>query len=134
MIHLRADATLSPRFPMPKRILIAEDEASVRNAMRTFIEDRSQFEVCEAIDGDEAIKKAHALKPDLIVLDLRMPKANGIEVATLLHVRTPHTPIVVFTMFVDKLRRPLFMVHGITAVVQIHAYSAQMLGLSEHIH
>jgi DNA-binding NarL/FixJ family response regulator len=131
MIHLRADATLSPRFPMPKRILIAEDEASVRNAMRTFIEDRSQFEVCEAIDGDEAIKKAHALKPDLIVLDLRMPKANGIEVAALLHVRTPHTPIVVFTMFEDKLSGPLSKVLGIAAVVPKSDGVGKLLGRIE---
>ena len=66
---------------MPKRILIAEDEASVRHAVRTFIESRTQFEVCEAADGNEAIHKAQSLKPDLVVLDLRMPIANGIEVA-----------------------------------------------------
>ena len=46
---------------MPKRILIAEDEASVRNAVRTFIESRTQYEVSEAIDGNEAIHKAQAL-------------------------------------------------------------------------
>src|SRR5260370_10497190 len=102
---------------MPKRILIAEDEASVRNAMRTFIESRSQFQVCEAVDGDDAIKKANVLQPDLVVLDLRMPKANGIEVAELLHVRTPHTPVVVFTMFEDKLSASLTKVLGIAAVV-----------------
>ena len=99
---------------MPKRILIAEDEASVRNAMRTFIESRSQFQVCEAVDGDDAIKKANVLQPDLVVLDLRMPKANGIEVAALLHVRTPHTPVVVFT---DKLGASLTKILGIAAVV-----------------
>jgi len=62
---------------VPKRILIAEDETSVRNAIRTFVETRSQFEVCEAIDGNEAIHKAEALKPDLVVLDLRMPIAES---------------------------------------------------------
>jgi DNA-binding NarL/FixJ family response regulator len=102
---------------MPKRILIAEDEASVRNAVRTFIETRTQFEVCEAADGDEAIKKAESLKPDLVVLDLRMPIVNGIEVASRLNVRMPETPIVVFTMFEDKLSATLTKILGIAAVV-----------------
>ena len=39
-------------LPLPKRILIVEDEASVRNAIRTFIKSHSQFEICEATDGD----------------------------------------------------------------------------------
>jgi DNA-binding response OmpR family regulator len=102
---------------VPKRILIAEDETSVRTAIRTFIESRSQFEVCEAVDGHDAIKKADVLQPDLVVLDLRMPKANGIEVAALLHVRTPHTPVVIFTMFEDLLGKPLAKILGIAAVV-----------------
>jgi CheY-like chemotaxis protein len=73
---------------MPKRILIAEDEASVRNAVRTFIESRTHYEVSEAVDGNEAIHKAQALKPDLVVLDLRMRIANGIEVAARLNIST----------------------------------------------
>ena len=40
---------------MPRRILIADDEASIRRAVRAFIESRSQFEVCEAADGMEAL-------------------------------------------------------------------------------
>jgi DNA-binding NarL/FixJ family response regulator len=102
---------------MPKRILIAEDEASVRNAVRTFIESRTQFEVCEAADGNEAIHKAQALKPDLVVLDLRMPIANGIEVAARLNVSMPKTPVVVFTMFDDLLSKSLAKILGIAAVV-----------------
>jgi DNA-binding NarL/FixJ family response regulator len=105
------------RLPVPKRILIAEDESSVRNAIRTFIEARSPFEVFEAADGDEALHKAAVLNPDLVVLDLRMPKANCIEVAALLHVRTPHTPVVVFTMFEDKLSASLGEILGIAVVV-----------------
>ena len=102
---------------MPKRILIAEDEASVRDAIRTFIESRSQFELCEAIDGNEAIRKAESLKPDLVVLDLRMPIANGIEVAARLNVSMPKTPVVIFTMFESLLGKPLTKILGVAAVV-----------------
>jgi DNA-binding NarL/FixJ family response regulator len=103
--------------PMPKRILIAEDEASVRSAVRMFIESRTQFDIFEAADGDETINKADALKPDLIVLDLRMPRGNGIEIASRLKVRMPNTPVVVFTMFEDKLSTTLTRILGIAAVV-----------------
>jgi DNA-binding NarL/FixJ family response regulator len=116
---------------MPKRILIAEDEASVRNAIRTFIEIRSQFEVHEAVDGIEALHKTALLNPYLVVLDLRMPNTNGIEVAALLHVRTPQTPVVVFTMFEDKLGASLAKVLGIAAVEPKSDGAAKLLGRIE---
>ena len=71
------------------------------------------------------------LNPDLIVLDLRMPKANGIEVAALLHVRIPHTPVVVFTMFEDKLREPLTKTLGLAAVVPKSDGVGKLLGRIE---
>ena len=116
---------------MPKRILIAEDEASVRNAVRTFIETRSQFEVCEAVDGNEAIHKAQALKPDLVVLDLRMPIANGIEVAARLNISMPQTPVVIFTMYDDLLGKPLAKILGIAAVVPKSDGVGNLLGRIE---
>jgi len=116
---------------VPKRILIAEDETSVRNAIRTFIESRSQFEICEAADGDEAIKKANALKRDLVVLDLRMPIANGIEVAARLQITMPNTPIVIFTMFEDLLGKPLAKMRGIAAVVPKSDGVGSLLGRIE---
>ncbi len=116
---------------MPKRILIAEDEASVRDAIRTFIESRSQFEVCEAIDGNEAIRKAESLKPDLVVLDLRMPIANGIEVAARLNVSMPKTPVVIFTMFESLLGKPLTKILGVAAVVPKSDGVGNLLGRIE---
>ena len=93
---------------MPKRILIVEDEISVRNAVRTFLEHHSKFEVCgEAVNGVEAIEKANSLRPDLIILDLSIPHMNGIEAASLLRSRLPNTPVVVYTMFGDVLGKQL---------------------------
>jgi DNA-binding NarL/FixJ family response regulator len=113
---------------MSKRILIAEDEASVRNAIRSFIESRTQIEVCEAIDGNEAIHKAEALKPDLVVLDLRMPIANGIEVAARLNLSMPKTPVVIFTMFDGVVGKPLARILGVAAVVPKSDGVASLLG------
>ncbi len=98
---------------MPKRILIVEDETSVRNAVRTFFEHHSKFEVCgEAVNGVEAVEKANSLRPDLIILDLSIPHMNGIEAASLLRSRLPNTPVVVYTMFGDVLGKQLAPVSG----------------------
>jgi NarL family two-component system response regulator LiaR len=66
---------------MEKRtILLAEDHKVVRQGIRQFLERRGDFEVVgEASDGEEAIRLAKELKPDVIVMDIAMPKLNGIE-------------------------------------------------------
>jgi DNA-binding NarL/FixJ family response regulator len=103
---------------MPKRILIVEDETSVRNAVRNFLKHHSKFEVCgEAVNGVEAVEKANALQPDLIILDLSMPHMNGIEAASLLRSRVPSTPVVVYTMFGDVLGKQLAAALGVAAIV-----------------
>ena len=102
---------------MPRRILIADDEASIRRAVRAYIESRSQLEVCEAVDGTEAFHKAVLLNPDLIVLDLSMPNANGVEVALLLRSRMPSTPVVLYTMFDEVFGKSPARTLGIAAIV-----------------
>jgi len=117
---------------MPKRILIVEDEISVRNAVRTFLERQSQLEVCgEAANGVEALEKAVTLRPDLILLDLSMPIMNGVEVASLLRVRMPVTPVVVYTMFDDVLGKPLTATLGIAAIVSKSDGMAKLLARIE---
>jgi DNA-binding NarL/FixJ family response regulator len=104
---------------------------SVRHAIRTFIENRSQFEVCEAMNGNEALQQAAALHPDLIVLDLSMPTANGVEVDALLHSRMPRTPVVIYTMFGDLVRESLAKILGIAALVPKSDGVAKLLGRIE---
>src|ERR1700694_3522481 len=82
-----------------RRILVIDDGDSVRNIIRIFLE-RDGFEVCgEATDGVEAIAQAKKLKPDLIVLDLAMPRMNGADAASILSKTMPDVPIVMLTLY-----------------------------------
>ncbi len=65
----------------PVRVLIVDDHAIVREGLRMFLaEEREQIEVVgEAVDGEEAVALARRLQPDLILMDLVMPRLGGIE-------------------------------------------------------
>ena len=74
-----------------KRILIADDSSLVRHLIAILLQKQAGFEVCgEAGDGLEAVEKAQQLKPDLVILDLAMPRMNGVEAASVLR-RGPST-------------------------------------------
>jgi two-component system, chemotaxis family, chemotaxis protein CheY len=102
---------------VPKSILIADDSDTVRHAVRVFLERRG-FTICgEAGDGVDAIEKAQELKPDVILLDVAMPRMNGIEAAPVLKSKLPKTQIILFTMFSDSLGQSLMSALGVNAVV-----------------
>lgn len=67
-------------------ILLVDDHAVVRQGLRLLLEGQAEFRIVgEAADGEMAIQLAHALKPDVILLDLLMPGVSGIEVIRALH-------------------------------------------------
>jgi CheY-like chemotaxis protein len=66
---------------MPLRILAVEDHAQFRHFIRTELQQRAEFEIFEAADGLEAVQKAVELQPDVILLDIGLPKLHGFEVA-----------------------------------------------------
>lgn len=82
-------------------ILIADDHPMFRQGLRGLLE-REGFEVVgEAADGHEAARLARQLKPDIAVLDLGMPRLNGIEAARDIYKRAPGTQVVLLTMYED---------------------------------
>jgi DNA-binding response OmpR family regulator len=66
-----------------KKVLVAEDEADIRRLIVYSLK-FAGYQVIEALDGQEALDKARAEKPDLILLDVRMPKMNGYDACTAL--------------------------------------------------
>ena len=84
---------------MAKTVLIADDSASVRLSVRLLLQGRhKELVVREAFDGMDAVEKAKKSKPDLILLDLAMPRLNGAEAAAVLKNEMPETPVILFTM------------------------------------
>jgi two-component system nitrate/nitrite response regulator NarL len=82
-----------------KAILVADDSASMRQSVRLLLEGRyKDLVVREATDGLDVIEKAKSSRPDLILLDLAMPRLNGAEAATVLRNDLPETPVILFTM------------------------------------
>ncbi len=94
-----------PLTVMSKRILVADDSDTVRRCVHSYLTQRD-FDVCgEAVDGEDAIEKAWELKPDLILLDVAMPRTNGIVVASVLKDMMPNVRIVLFTMYSEAVAR-----------------------------
>jgi two-component system response regulator AlgR len=88
-----------------KRILVADDSDTVRRVVHSYLTQRD-FNVCgEAIDGEDVLEKAWELKPDLILLDVAMPRTNGIVVASVLKDMLPNVRIVLFTMYSEAIAR-----------------------------
>ena len=80
--------------PDALRILIVDDHAAVRSAFRAILSERPEFSVVgEASNGQEAIARAHILRPDVILMDIAMPEMDGIEATVRLRAALPDIQI-----------------------------------------
>jgi len=99
------------------RVLIADDSELVRGLIRRSLEQKPNVEVCaEAGDGQQTIDAALALSPDLLILDVVMPKLNGIEVASILKRSLPDAKTIFFTMYGDYVKN-VSLAAGVNIVV-----------------
>ena len=88
---------------MPIRILIADDHQLLREGIRNFLSLEPDFEIIgEAANGEEAIARTIELRPDVLLLDINMPKASGIEVASRLKESCPEVRILALTIHDDQ--------------------------------
>jgi DNA-binding NarL/FixJ family response regulator len=79
----------------PIRILLADDYKDWRDQVRLLLQEWPEWQIiCEASDGLEAVGMAKELKPDLVLLDIGLPKLNGIEAARRIQQLSPNSKIV----------------------------------------
>src|SRR5712672_1937830 len=86
----------------------------MRLSVRLLLQGRyRELMVREAMDGIDAVEKAKKSKPDLILLDLAMPRLNGAEAAAVLKNTMPETPVILFTMYTDLMADSLCAAIGV---------------------
>jgi DNA-binding NarL/FixJ family response regulator len=100
------------------RILIADDRQLMRDALKAIFALRPAWQVCgEASDGAEVVAMASQLQPDLIILDFKMPLADGIRAASEILMAMPSTPIVMYTLYKTEELESAAKLVGVRAVV-----------------
>ena len=86
----------------PVRVLIADDQKIVREGLVSLLSLLPGIDVVgAATDGDDAVRQALALRPDVVLMDLNMPHCNGVEATEQLRDRQPGTRVVVLTTYAD---------------------------------
>ena len=94
---------------MTIRLLLVDDHTMVRQSMRRSMESEGFDIVAEAGDGEEAVRLAAELTPDVVLMDVSMPVLNGVEATRLVRERSPSSQVVMLTMHADAdmVRRAL---------------------------
>ena len=86
----------------PVRVLLVDDQSLFREALATLLSVRDDVEVVgEAANGDEALRRAAELRPEVVLMDLRMPVLDGVAAIRRLHVEQPEVRVIALTTFDD---------------------------------
>src|SRR6185295_349153 len=114
------------------RILIADDHESMRSAGRSLVRMNAGWEICgEADDGREAGAKATELKPDLVLLDFKMPGATAIQAGSEICGAMPMTPILMYTLYNTPELEVAAKLVGIRQVIGKEGGAADLLSAIE---
>ena len=89
---------------MPKalRILIVDDQQRARRSLMALLATRFQLaDTCEAASGMEAVRCVEECKPDIVLMDARMPEMDGIEATRIIKTKSEHTLVIVLSMYLE---------------------------------
>ena len=85
------------------KILVADDHPVVRKGLQMCLAKQERLKILgEAVDGEEAVQKTKELKPDVLLLDISMPKMNGLDVTAMLRKEVPDTRILILSVHSNK--------------------------------
>ena len=114
---------------MAKCILIVDDNAIIRRSLRRVLESVNDWRVCgEAVDGLDGIEKAKELHPDLIILDLSMPRLNGLDAARVLSKALPDVPLLMYSVHMDSVVEKEAVAAGVRVVLSKAADVGALIG------
>ncbi len=103
---------------MRKRVLVVDDNEAIRTIVRSTLELQTPFIVHEAVDGLDAIQKAETLNPDLVVMDLSMPRMNGLDATRTLKKSDRPPRVVLFTVHKNAIPESDARRVGFDAIVE----------------
>jgi two-component system response regulator NreC len=113
---------------MPITVLLADDHAVVRQGLKAILGAEPDIRLAgEAADGQDAVRLAERVEPDVLVLDLMLPGLNGFEVTRLVRKRVPRTRVVILTIHSDPAYAAEALRAGATGYVAKDADAAELI-------
>jgi len=110
------------------RVLIVDDHEIFRRGLRALLEPSSEWQICgEAVDGLDAIEQCKSLQPDIVVLDVSMPRLNGLEAARLIVKQQPEPQIVIITQHDSPQIRSAALEAGAQAFITKSAVGSELV-------
>ncbi|HSS97789.1 MAG TPA: response regulator transcription factor [Terriglobales bacterium] len=123
-----AEAALQRTEMKIARLLIVDDHEIFRRGLRALLEPSSEWQICgEAVDGVDAVEQCKSLKPDIVVLDVSMPRLNGLEAARLIRKESPEPQIVIITQHDSPQIRSAALEAGAQAFVTKSSVGSELV-------
>ena len=109
------------------RVLLVDDVESVRQTLRSILTTYPNFEIVgEACNGEEALESVQLLKPSVVVMDINMPRLDGIKATTLIKRVYPHIVVVGLSVYANDDTRKAMTAAGATTVISKEAAVEQL--------
>jgi CheY-like chemotaxis protein len=84
------------------RVLIVDDQRRARKSLKALLATQFQLaDTCEAVNGIEAVRCVEECKPDIVLMDAQMPEMDGIEATRIIKEKSPHTPVIMLSMYTE---------------------------------
>ncbi len=115
------------------RLLLAEDHVLVRQSLRAFLESAGLEVVGEASDGAEAVRLAHELHPDIVLMDLHLPVMNGVEATRRIRLQQPEARVIALTAYNEKAYQRALNEAGAHAFVLKTAEFSELLNIIHRV-